>query len=84
LGVWVAFLKQPDALQRLEPQQKYIFELLFIHLLFFINDFFFRIFLEFIFIWVALPGSAGFFKKATQTPNAGQMDLMTYCFKIES
>jgi hypothetical protein len=32
---------------------------------------FFRIFLEFFFVCSASPGSAGCFKKATETPNAG-------------
>jgi hypothetical protein len=47
MGIWVAFLKQPDALPcrapRREPQtiNKNIFELLLINFLFFINDFYF-------------------------------------------
>jgi hypothetical protein len=42
-----------------------IFELLLIHLWFFINDFYiFRIFL----VWGASPGSAGCYKNATETP----------------
>jgi hypothetical protein len=50
LGVWVAFLKQPDALPGRAPPKnilyilknnKYIFELLLIYFLCFINDVFF-------------------------------------------
>jgi hypothetical protein len=41
LGVWVAFLKQPDALPSPQKIKKYIFELLLIHLRFFINYFYF-------------------------------------------
>jgi hypothetical protein len=38
----------------------------------FYNDFYFFEFLfEFFFVWGASPGSAGCFKKATETPNAG-------------
>jgi hypothetical protein len=72
LGVWVAFLKQPDALPCLaerptQNKNKY-FKLLLIHLWFFINDF--------LFLFGASPGSVGCFKKATQTPKAGHPILI--------
>jgi hypothetical protein len=41
----------------------------------FINDFYF---FEFLFVWGASPGSAGYFKKVTQTPNAGHPFIPNY------
>jgi hypothetical protein len=55
-----------------ERPKKYIFELLLIHLWFFINDFYFlEFFLKNFFFLSASPGSAGCFKTPTQIPNAG-------------
>jgi hypothetical protein len=59
---WVAFLKQPYALSGRAPPPQFFFV---------INDLYFFEFLLNFFVWVALSGRAGCFKKATQTPNAG-------------
>jgi uncharacterized membrane protein len=71
LGVWVAFLTAwctawTSAFNKIKIN---IFELLLIHLWFFIFYFFEFVFNLF-FVWDASPGSAGCFKNATQTPNA--------------
>jgi hypothetical protein len=52
-------------------KRRYIFELRLIHLWFFIYDFYFLEIFRNFFLGGALPGSAGFFKKPTQIPNAG-------------
>jgi hypothetical protein len=61
LGIWVAFLKQPDALPGRAPKKmKYIyFWTTLNHLWFFINDFYFlEFFKNFFFVSGALPGMA--------------------------
>jgi hypothetical protein len=41
------------------------------------------IILKLFFVWGASPGSAGCFKKATQTPSAGHpISRVIYCFEI--
>jgi hypothetical protein len=69
LGVWVAFLKQPDALPGRAPQKNNNY--IFLNYFWFINDFYFLEFFLNNFLGGASPGSAGCFKKPTQIPNAG-------------
>jgi hypothetical protein len=74
LGIWVAFLKQPDALPGRAPQKIkiiYFWTTFDSFVIFYFLFLFFRIFFEEIFFWGASPGSAGCFIKPTQIPNAG-------------
>jgi hypothetical protein len=61
LGVWVPFLKQPDAVPGRAPLN-FFFELPLIFLLFFINDFYFLEFFKNFFLFATLKKSVRNFK----------------------